>query len=109
MVAHLRGMFANDTHIIVSLLNVWKVNMVGIECDDATFNVISRRYTLEVVLSRKTLFFFKFCNQGGKWIMANILKYLYYPVRACISRSYVIWDCVYLYSYVCLYMTPQKA
>ena len=30
----LRGMFANCTHIIVSLLKAWKVTLVGIECDE---------------------------------------------------------------------------
>ena len=35
--AHWRGMFANCTHIIVTLLKAWQVTMVGIECDDATF------------------------------------------------------------------------
>ena len=29
--------FANCTHIIVSLLKAGKVTVVGIECDDATF------------------------------------------------------------------------
>ena len=35
--------YANCTHIMVSLLKAWKVTVVGIECDVATFNVISRR------------------------------------------------------------------
>ena len=29
--------FVNCTHIVVSLLKAWKVTVVGIECDDATF------------------------------------------------------------------------
>ena len=28
---------AKCTHILVSLLKVWKVTMVGIKCDDAAF------------------------------------------------------------------------
>ena len=32
-----RVTFANCINIIVSLLKVWKVTVVGIECDDATF------------------------------------------------------------------------
>ena len=37
--------FANCTHAIVSLLKAWKVTVVWIECDDASFNATSRRYT----------------------------------------------------------------
>ena len=47
-------MFANCTHIIVSLLKAWKVTVVGIECDGATFNIILRRSTPEIVF--KNLF-----------------------------------------------------
>ena len=61
------------THIIVSFLKAWKVTVVGIECVNAAFNVISRRSTPESFLSRKTLFS-KFCKQGGK---LDYSKYLY--------------------------------
>ena len=30
-------MFANCTHIMLSLLKVWKVTVVGTECNDAAF------------------------------------------------------------------------
>ena len=49
MVAHLRGTFANCTHV---LLEAWKVTVVWIECDDAIFFV-------------------------ANWIIVDILKYLY--------------------------------
>ena len=35
--------YANCTHTMVNLLKSWKVTVVGIECDIAAFNVISRR------------------------------------------------------------------
>ena len=56
------GTFANCTHIIVSLLKAWKVTVVWIECDDAVFNAILRRSTLEI-------------EQGGKLDFINLMLY----------------------------------
>ena len=36
--------FANGTHIIVSLLKAWKVTVVGIKCDDPSFNSIPKKF-----------------------------------------------------------------
>ena len=50
--------------------------MVGIEHDDATFNVISKRCTPEIVLSRKKSFYQNSASKVANWIIADILKYL---------------------------------
>ena len=71
----LRGTFANCTHIIVSLLKAWKVTVVGIEWTMLPFNVISRRSTPEIVLSRKIVQ--KFVSKVANLIIVEILKYLY--------------------------------
>ena len=37
MLDKVAGMFANCTHVIVSLLKAWKVTVVWIECNDTVF------------------------------------------------------------------------
>ena len=41
--------FAKCTHIMVSLLQAWKLTVVGIECDDVHFNIIIRACKVTVV------------------------------------------------------------
>ena len=70
------------------------------------FNFISRRSTLDMVLSRKNLFS-KFCKQYGKLDIVDIVKYLYLPRMHNTSGVYVIGACVHLC--VCIYVcNPQK-
>ena len=49
MVARKRGTFADCTHIIVSILKVWKVTVVGSCVTVPPFNVISRRSKPDMV------------------------------------------------------------
>ena len=64
-------MFANCTHIIVSILKAWKVTVVGIQCDGAAFfNAISRRSTPEFFLQNSA-------SKVANRIIVHIVKYLY--------------------------------
>ena len=49
----------------------WKVTMVGIECNSAPFNIISRRSTPKIVLSRKKYFF---ASKMANCIIVNTVK-----------------------------------
>ena len=53
-------MFANCTHIIVSLLKAWKVTVVGIERDNAILQCYPN------CSFKKIIFFSKFCKHCGR-------------------------------------------
>ena len=44
-----KGTFANCTDIIVNLLKAYKMTVVGIECDDATFYFHFKKSAPEIV------------------------------------------------------------
>ena len=46
-----------------NVYRAWTVTVVGIECDDAVFNVTSRRSTPQIVLSRNVSIFCKHCGK----------------------------------------------
>ena len=63
-------MFGNHTHIIVSLLKAWKMTILEIECNGATF---FKKVTPEV-------FCFVFQNSACRMansIIVDIVKYFY--------------------------------
>ena len=74
--------------------------MVGIECDDPAFIVISSQSTPEIVhvLSRKELFF-KFCKQGGKLDYSIYSQVSLLPARA--SEQGNVIGSVSIYIYAC--------
>ena len=52
------------------------MTVVGIECDSATFNVISKVHTRNCSFKEKS-FFSNFCFQMANWIIVDIVKYFY--------------------------------
>ena len=65
-------MFANCTHIIVSLLKAWKVTVEGIESTMPPFNAPSRKSIPPIL---KT-FLPNSASKVVNWIIVDILKYL---------------------------------
>ena len=70
-------MFANCTHIIVSLLKAWNMTLIEIECEYAA---LFQEGPHKNWLFQVKIFFSNFCEQNGKLdyrIIVDIVNYLY--------------------------------
>ena len=69
-------MFANCTHVIVSLLKAWNMTVVWIVCGDAFVTPLQEGTHHKLLAQEKNL---NFASKVVNWIIhvVDILKYLY--------------------------------